>query len=435
MYPAALKIIRTLQDKGYTAYIVGGAVRDSLLGITPHEIDVVTSALPGTVEDIFPRCHKIGASFGIITVTEESHGIEVATFREERDYRDGRHPEEVLYTDDPELDAVRRDFTVNAMFYDPIANKLLDFTGGRADLAAGILRTVGEADTRFREDYLRILRAVRFATRFGFKYASGIKESISKLTDKLSLLSVERIRDEINKMLTGPRPAVALRIMHELGILNVVLPELAELEGVEQPEKFHPEGDVFVHTVLMLEHMALPNLELAWSILLHDVGKPETQTFDEDGIPHFYRHDRASADLSEKILSRLKFPGKIAENITHAVKNHMRYAHVTKMKTAKVKRLMAEPTFPLELELHRVDCISSHARLDNYVFLLDKVKEADNKVEIPQPLITGNDLLKMGFKPGPFLGSVLREIADMQLEGELLNSEEAKEYVKKNFMS
>jgi poly(A) polymerase len=430
IYNNACKIVKTLQDNGYKAYFAGGAVRDMLLNIGSDDIDIATSAKPDEILGLFPKCFEIGAAFGIINVVQEDINFEVATFREERGYMDGRHPDEINYTEDPFLDAKRRDFTINSMFYDPVADRILDFQGGEADLRNGILRTVGKADDRFSEDYLRILRAVRFCTRFGFKLDEKIPVAVRKNLEGLSKISNERIREELNKMLIGPAPSESLKMLLELGILELILPEVAALEGVEQDEEFHPEGDVFVHTCLMLEHMSNPSVELAWSILLHDVGKPETLSIGDDERMHFYKHDKLGAKYAEEILKRFTFSNKEIENIVRSVDTHMRYAHVKEMRESKLKRLIAEPSFRTQLELHRIDCISSHAKMGNYIFLIDRLGEEEHVVELPKPFINGHDLIKMGMKPGKKMGKILNKISDMQLEGEIKSREEALEYVK-----
>lgn len=428
-YCTALRIVKTLQEHGYSAYFAGGAVRDMLLEKTADDIDIATSAKPEEVIRLFPHSYKIGAAFGIINIIENGKSFEVATFRKERNYCDGRHPEEVYFSDNPETDAKRRDFTINGMFFDPVSEKLLDFVDGKKDLASGILRTIGNAEERFSEDYLRILRAVRFCTRFKLQFTEDIPPAIKKTKGNLQLLSAERIRDELNKMFTGPEPDRAIRLLFDLEVLKEILPEVADMHGITQPPEFHPEGDALTHTLLMFTHMTYPSVELAWAILLHDVGKPVTQTIGDDGIEHFYRHDQKSADIAEKILSRLRFPKKTIDAVVHAVRNHMRFAHVHEMRASKWKRIIAEATFPLELELHRIDCISSHRKLNNYILLLDRIYEQENSIQLPKPLITGKDLLELGFKPGPEIGKLLKQVADMQLEEKLKSKEDALDWI------
>jgi len=421
----AVEIVRKLQSKGFVAYFAGGVVRDMLVGKISDDIDIATSAKPEEVFALFPKCYEIGAAFGIINIIVEGMPYEVATFREERGYQDGRHPDEVKYTLNPETDALRRDFTVNGMFYDPVKNEIHDFVGGQQDLARGELRTIGNPVDRFSEDYLRILRAIRFAVRFGLRISDDMPPAMSRYSRELKKLSAERIRDELNKMLTGTEPERAFRLMDEYGILDEVLPEISGLKGVTQHNEYHPEGDVFEHTMLMLSHMAYPEEKLAWAILLHDIGKPSTKSMGQDGIEHFYTHEHKSAEMAEKVLKRLKFPSSDTEDIIKAVRDHMRFAHVREMRPAKWKRLMAESTFPLENELHRIDCVSSHGKTDCFVFLLDKMNEQANEIKLPPPLVTGNDLISLGMKPGPAFKDILGKICDLQLEGKLRTREEA----------
>lgn len=430
LFDGAFNIVKKLQGQGHKAFFVGGCVRDSLLGRDLHDIDIVTSAIPDEVMRIFPHNHPIGEAFGIITVPENGHCYEIATLREERGYADGRHPDDISYTDDPLLDAKRRDFTVNGMFFDPVNDVLLDYFGGREDLDRGILRTIGSAYERFSEDYLRILRAVRFTVKLGFDIDPEIFDAINKLRQNLKSLSMERIREEFNKILTGPNPSRAFRIMFESGILTETVPELAAMYGVPQPKKHHPEGDVFTHTMLMLDHMAIPSVELGWSILLHDIAKPCTLSIDDEGTEHFYGHEHQGAEMALIILEKLKFSRASIDMICSAVKNHMRFAHVHEMKTAKWKRLMADPNFPLELELHRIDCISSHGKIDNYLLSLDRTIGLGNRIELPKPFLAGRDLIAIGIKPGPFMGRILKELLDLQLEGNIQSAEEALEYAR-----
>jgi len=421
----ALSIIRTLQENKYSAYFAGGCVRDMILELPAYDIDIATSALPDEILEIFPKCLKIGEAFGIINVVVDGINYEVATFREEDDYRDGRRPEIIHYTDDPEKDAARRDFTINAMFYEPFTGKILDFFDGQKDLKNSVLQTVGEPMKRFNEDYLRILRAVRFAVRFGLTMSQETADAVRKSVKGLHRLSGERIRDELNKIFIGKRPDEALEMLFSLNLLDEVLPEVSAMYGVKQSEQYHPEGDVFTHTKLMLSHMPFPDVELAWSVLLHDVGKPGVFELDENAVPRFYCHESLSAEIAENILTRLKFSNKQKKNICTAVKNHMKFAHVDKMKKSKLLRLMTEETFSLQLELHRIDCISSHKMLDNYVFLLDKLLELNNTPQLPPPLLNGYDLIKLGFTSGPQLGEILNEIRDLQLEGTITSKEKA----------
>ena len=429
----AVRIVRKLRDAGFDSYLVGGCVRDLVSGKRPKDFDITTSARPEEVMQLFSRSIPVGASFGVVTVVEDGNNFEVATFREERDYMDGRRPEKLRYSKTPQEDVSRRDFTINALLYDVTGGNIIDFTGGLADLRRGVIRTIGDARTRFSEDYLRMLRAVRFAARFGFTLDSEAVEAIRELAGKLTLLSQERIRDELTHMLTGPNPESAFRQLSEYGILRVVLPEIEAMHGVTQPEQFHPEGDVFEHTMLLLRHLAYPSEENGWAALLHDVGKPGCRTVGEDGIPHFYGHDDVGSRLAEQILRRLKMTAALTDHVTAAVRNHMRFASVQKMRPAKWRRLLADPNFPLELELHRLDCSACHGFLDNYLWLLDRMNELhkSDTPALPPPLLTGHDLIGLGIQPGPAMGKLLNRLRDLQLEGEISNRAEALETVKK----
>jgi poly(A) polymerase len=422
-----------LRDAGFKAFFVGGAVRDMLLGHDPKDIDIVTSALPEDVLRLFPGSRPVGAAFGITMVPRSGMNYEVAVFREEREYMDGRHPEKIRYTDDSETDAKRRDFTVNGMFYDPGDGKIFDYNGGINDLKKGVIRTIGDPRRRFEEDALRILRAVRFAVRLNFQIARETDDAMRAMRHNLKKLSAERIKAEIDMMFSSSDPARAVEIMRGTGILDVILPEVVALSGVSQPEKFHPEGDVFEHTLLMLTHTRPPDPEMAWAVLLHDIGKPATMFLDSDGVEHFYGHEVVGAEIAERILKRFKFSLKSSRKIVHAVKNHMRFAHVDKMRKAKWKRLIAEPDFPFELELHRIDCMGCHGKLDNYVFLLDRVRELKEQPELPPPFLNGHDLIRTGMSPGPALGKALRELYDLQLEGRINSKAEAFSMLKKSY--
>lgn len=431
LFAAGTKIVRILAENGFKAFFVGGSVRDMLMGRPVSDIDIASPARPEDVQKLFPRSHMAGASFGVAIVVEDDIPFELATFREERNYMDGRHPEEISYTDDPALDALRRDFTINSMFFDPISGEVYDFTGGLEDISAGILRTVGDPCDRFSEDYLRMLRAVRFCTRFDYEMDPQTADAIRELGKNVLLLANERIKAELDKMLTGPNPALSIKMLHDLGLLRLLLPEVAAMDGITQPEVFHPEGDVLQHTLLMLEHMTMPSSDLAWSVLLHDVGKPPTVSVGFDNVEHFYGHEDTGARMAADILKRLRFPAKSAENIVSAVRNHMRFAQIHLMRTAKRKRIMAEENFPLELELHRIDCISCHGMLDNYVLLLDCIRELEGSPELPPPLLNGNDLIAIGMESGPLIGKILHKISDLQLEGSIGSKEEALDFARK----
>jgi poly(A) polymerase len=424
----AIKIVRRLREAGHVAYFAGGCVRDMVRGVEPHDFDVATSATPEQIQNIFPRTVGVGAAFGVVLVLEGDQQFEVATFRCDEAYLDGRRPSGVHFGT-PEEDAQRRDFTVNGMFFDPLGSKLIDFVGGEPDIERRIVRTIGEARHRFTEDKLRLLRCIRFATSLGYEIEPVTFATVREMASQIGVVSAERIRDELTKIFTRANPGRGLVLLEESGLLREVLPEAAAMKGVEQPAEFHPEGDVFEHTKLMLDAMpAVPSLTLAWAVLLHDVGKPPTFRVAER--IRFDEHDVVGAKMSEEILRRLRFSNEEIERIVLCVAEHMRFRHVQEMRPAKVKRLLARPTFAEELELHRLDCIASHGSIENVEFLLKKAKEMPPEVVKPKPLVDGRDLLAMGFTPGKLVGAVLKEIEELQLEERLESREAALAYAR-----
>ena len=435
MFSAAVEIVRILRDHGKKGFFAGGAARDMLLGRTPHDIDIATSARPEEIQSWFEKTCAIGASFGVVTILRNGFSFETATLREEREYLDGRRPEKVFYTDDEQLDVARRDFTINGILYDPIEENMLDFVGGLEDLRRGMIRTIGNPAQRFSEDYLRILRAARFTTRFGFELDRTTEQAMTEFAPNLKRLSGERIRDELEKMLLGPHPAAAFRLMQRTGILRIVLPEIADLEGVEQPPKHHPEGDVFTHTMLMLEKMCHPTRELAWSVLLHDVGKKAAAAIGKDGIVHFYGHEKTGAEISASVLSRLKCSSALISAVEKCVAGHMRFAFADRMKRSTWLKMIAAPTFPTEMELNRVDCASCHGKMDGYLLMLDRWIALADKPALPPLPINGNDLIRLGFRPGVRLGLLLGELRDLFLEGVLASREELLKYARKQLPS
>jgi len=426
---AADNIIRSLQEQRYTAYRVGGAVRDRLLGLLPDEVDVATDATPKKIQALFPNSYAVGESFGVIVVhTPEQIDVEVATFREEREYADGRHPEHVRFST-PEKDAQRRDFTINAFFYDPVQSQVLDYVEGKKDLDRGIIRAIGNPAARFREDHLRMLRAVRFAAMLKFRLDRQTAEACRKNAEALSDISAERVFAELTRMLNADTAAVAFCLLRRLGMLRQWLPEVEEMAGVPQPPAFHPEGDVWQHTLLMLGKMRSPSAELGWSVLLHDVGKPRTLEYAPDRI-RFPKHAEKSAEIAGAVLRRLRASNKMIQTVRECVRNHMQFLDVPKMKISTLRRLMGRSTFFMELELHRLDCEASHGKLDTYRFLLEKRAEFDKEPVLPEPLIRGNDILALGLKPGPLVGELLRQAREWQLAGTVQTKEEALEKVK-----
>lgn len=425
MLDAAAAVAAALKQAGFESGLVGGCVRDLLLGRAPADCDIVTTAHPEQLAKLFPDCRLVGASFGVSLVRSGGFEFEVAAAREERFYLDGRHPEEIRYTDDLAVDMQRRDFTINALWFDPVEKLVHDTVGGLDDLERGVVRTVGDPQERFGEDFLRMLRAVRFASRLRFSLAPETERAIAALAPKCGCIAGERLRTELTSMLTGPDPARAMRLLLRTGVLAAVLPEAAAMAGVEQPPEFHPEGDVFVHTMLMLEHMAYPDPLLGWSVLLHDVGKPCTRSIDETGRIRFFGHEAEGAEMAAAILDRLRFSAAERESVVQAVRNHMRFASVPEMKAAKQRRLLADPNFPLELELHRLDCIACHGIMDIFVFLLDLLRESPHPATLPEPLVMGRDLVAAGCSPGPRFRTVLDAVYDRQLAGEFGTREEA----------
>ncbi|MFC7336438.1 CCA tRNA nucleotidyltransferase [Haloferula chungangensis] len=428
---SATELARQLREAGHVAYFAGGCVRDQFLGHEPKDFDIATSATPSEVLALFPKANEVGAHFGVIIVRHEGHHTEIATFRTDGSYKDGRRPEAVTFST-PEEDAQRRDFTINGLFQDPDTGEIIDHVGGLADLQAGVLRAIGDPVARFTEDSLRLLRAIRFATRFGFAIEPGTWQAIKDQAHLLARISPERIRDEFSRIITCPNRANGLDQLVDSGLIEQFMPEVLALIGCEQPPEWHPEGDVYVHTRIMLG-MIGPDapLELCLAVLLHDIAKPPTQTFDEEaGRIRFNGHDALGATMSEEILRRLKYPNHVIEEVAFMVSRHMQFMNVQQMRTAKVKRFMSAPTFPLELELHRVDCASSNGFTDNLEFLIERREEFAAEPLIPPPLITGGDLINEGLTPGPRFKVILEAAQTEQLEGRLIDREQALAWLK-----
>ena len=433
MEKTAREIAARLRENDYIAYFAGGCVRDMVRGLTPKDYDIATDARPEAVQKLFPRTYAVGAHFGVIIVLGNGFQFEVATFRSDEGYIDGRHPSAVRFSS-PEEDAKRRDFTINGMFYDPVAEEVIDFVGGRADIAAKLVRAIGDPAERLAEDRLRMLRAVRFATVLDYKIDSGTWKALVANAPSINQISAERIRDELVRVLTSPNRVRGWDLLDSSGLMRVILPEIDAMKGCLQPEQFHPEGDVFQHTRLMLQFLPEKvSVPLVFSVLLHDVAKPRTATVDETGRIRFSGHDRLGAEMTEEIMRRLRFSGAEIEATVEMVRQHMVFKDVPKMRVAKLKRFMARPTFEDELELHRVDCEGSHRMLDNYEFLLRKREEFANEPIIPLPLVRGDDLIALGLRPGPKFGEILEAVETQQLEGSLRTREEALEWVKREY--
>jgi poly(A) polymerase len=440
----ASSIIRTLRGRGFQACLVGGCVRDLLLKREPADYDVATSATPPQVMDIFPETYAVGAQFGVVLVPspEEQRGsgddgtapkcstVEVATFRSDVSYSDGRHPDEVRFSQDPREDVARRDFTINGMMLDPMSGEVLDFVGGQSDLEAGIIRAIGDPERRFGEDKLRMLRAVRFAARFEYAIESDTLIAIQRRAPEVNVVSRERVRDELTKMLTEGHARRAFLLLDETGLLREVLPEISAMKGVEQPPEFHPEGDVFEHTLLLLEN--LPQrcpATLAWGALLHDVGKPATFRVAPDRI-RFDNHVDVGVKIAEEICRRLRFSNSDTAQVLALV---MRFGHVTRMKESTLKKFLRLPRFEEHLALHRADSLASHGNLSTYELIREKLSETPPEKIRPRVLITGDDLIAAGYAPGPRFREILEAVEDAQLEGRLSSREAALKFVEREF--
>jgi poly(A) polymerase len=458
----AISAVRTLREKGHQAYLVGGCVRDLLLKREPADYDVATDAKPDEVMRIFPETYAVGAQFGVVLVPlpeneraaiaepgerdlapsaeeraisghQHKFCIEVATFRCDVGYSDGRHPDEVRFSRDPEEDVQRRDFTINGLLLDPLNDQVLDFVGGQDDLRAGVIRAIGNPESRFTEDKLRMLRAVRFAARFGYKIEPGTFAPIQKLAAQIRQVSRERVRDELSRMLTEGHARRAFELLDETGLLPEVLPEISAMKGVEQPPEFHPEGDVFIHTLMLLENLPHPcPMTLAWGSLLHDVGKPPTFRRAPDRI-RFDEHAKVGTKMAEAICDRLRFSNEDKKQILALVDNHMRFGDVERMKPSTFKKFIRLPSFDEHLELHRLDCEASHRSLRLYDFTRKKRSELPASAIRPEPLVSGDDLIAAGYAPGPLFKQILAAVEDAQLDGTLQSKKQAMKFVREKF--
>ncbi len=426
----ALAIVRRLREAGHEAYFVGGCVRDILRGTEPGDYDIVTSARPEEICSLFSHTVPVGISFGVVLVVEGGYSYEVATFRAESNYEDGRRPSSVEFTSACG-DVRRRDFTVNALLMDPITGNVIDYVGGKRDIEDRVIRTIGNPDERFAEDHLRMLRAIRFAANLGYSIDPDTFLAIKRHTCQIRRISAERIRDELTKLLTRGGARRGMEMMSEAALLAEILPEVDCLRGVEQPPAFHPEGDVWEHSLRMLD--LLPegvenDSRLAWGILLHDVGKARTGSVDDSGI-HFYGHVREGERISEALMRRLRFSRADMETVLALIHCHMLFMNVADMRPNRLKRFLRMPDFQLHLELHRLDCIASHGFLDNHEFCRRKLMEIADSELHPPKLLTGEDLIDMGFSPGPLFREILDAIEDAQLDGAIKTSDEARKLV------
>jgi putative nucleotidyltransferase with HDIG domain len=442
----ATSIVETLRQSGFQAYLVGGCVRDLLLNREQKDYDVATSATPQQVMDIFPETYAVGAQFGVVLVprpekrssnengaSSQSDAIEVATFRSDVGYSDGRHPDEVRFSLDPREDVARRDFTINGMLIDPLSGEVIDYVGGRDDLEAGIIRTIGDPELRFTEDKLRMLRAVRFAARFEYEIEPETFAAIQKSAHEIEVVSRERVRDEFTRMLTESHGRRAFLLLDESGLLSHVLPEISAMKGVAQPPQYHPEGDVFVHTLLLLDNLPHPcPLTLAWGALLHDVGKPATFREASDRI-RFDGHAEVGVKIAEEICVRLRFSNDDTAQILALVENHMRFGHVTRMKESTLKKFLRMTSFDEHLALHRADSLASHRNLSTYDLIREKLDSIPPETMRPSPLVNGDDLIAAGYIPGPKFKEILGTVEDAQLDGRLSSRDAALEFIRTEF--
>jgi len=428
-----------LRGQGHAAFLVGGCVRDLLLDREAADYDVATSATPDDVMRIFPQTYAVGAQFGVVLVpvrvdtpegARDNYAIEVATFRSDSAYSDGRHPDEVRFSQEAQTDVQRRDFTINGLLLDPVNGEVFDYVGGRADLERKIIRTIGNARQRFAEDKLRMLRAVRFAARFGYAIDPATFGAIRDLAAEIHQVSHERIRDELLKMLTEGRARQAFELLDATGLLPEVLPEIARMKGVQQPPQYHPEGDVWVHTLLLLEGLeAGCSKTLALGALLHDVGKPPTFRVAPDRI-RFDQHAEVGTRMAEDICRRFRLSNEETEQVCALVGNHMRFGDVQKMKESTLKRFLRLPRFDEHMALHRLDCMASHRDLSLYEFAEEKLQTMPEEQIRPRPLITGDDLIEAGYSPGPVFKELLLAVEDAQLEGSISTKEQALDLVR-----
>lgn len=435
-YDGAVHIVSKLKEAGHEAYLVGGCVRDILRNVEPLDYDIVTSARPDEVCVLFSHTVPVGVRFGVVLVIERGCRYEVATFRTEGEYEDGRRPTHVAFVGVAE-DVVRRDFTINALLMNPETGKVIDYVDGRKDIEDRIVRTIGDPEKRFSEDYLRMLRAIRFSANLGYSIDTETLDAISRHASAIRRISAERIRDELTKILTHGNPRRGMEILAQTGLLKEILPEADALRGVGQPPQYHPEGDVWEHVLRMLalfsENTKMAgNSRLAWGILMHDIGKASTCSEDASGI-HFYGHVREGEKIAGEIMRRLRFSGEDAETIISLIHCHMLFINIKEMRPHRLKRFLRMPDFALHLELHRLDCLGSHGVLDNYEFCRYKLDEIAEEEFYPPPLLSGRDLIDMGLAPGPLFGEILRAVEDAQLDGHITTYEEARGMVKKRW--
>lgn len=436
LFDIARHLVTQLRDAGHKAFCVGGCTRDMMMDVPPKEYDITTSATPDEVSKIFTHTIPVGVSFGVILVLIGHYRFEVATFRKDESYSDSRHPDAVTYSTEEEEDVLRRDFTINGMLYDPIAEEAIDFVGGAEDIRDAIIRTIGAPYKRFDEDKLRLMRAVRFASRYGFKVEAETYSALIEHASGITLVSAERIRDELLKIISQKNPGAGLELLRVSGLLRHILPEVEVMYGVEQPPEFHPEGDVFTHTCLVLDRIyentgGLASPELAMAGLLHDVGKPPT--FSVSDRIRFNGHDKLGADMSREICRRLKFSNRQIELIYELIRDHLKFKDVFHMKKSTLKRFIGQPDFEEHMILHLADCLASHGSTEAYEFVMNKFDEFKDEEIKPEPLLGGRELIEMGYKPGPIFTEILNFVEEAQLEGEISSTSEALELVSKKY--
>ncbi len=426
---SALHVARALRASGFQAFFAGGCVRDALLGRTPQDYDVATDADPDAVQRLFRRTVAVGARFGVVVVLDGGEPVEVATFREDVGHADGRRPDAVRFTD-AKGDVLRRDFTVNGLLEDPETGEVVDYVGGRADLAARTLRAIGDPARRFEEDRLRMLRAVRFSAELGFAIEPATARAVREAAPAITSVSWERIAEEIGRILTSPHPRKGLETLDDLGLMDPILPEMTKLKGVEQPVQYHPEGDVWIHTLMLFDHLpAAPSRELAWGALLHDIAKPRTFKRAPDRI-RFDGHDVLGARMAEAVCRRFRLSNASTDRIVWLVRTHLYFKDLPQMRPAKVRRFLTEPGFPEALDMHYADCMASHGNLELHAFCKARLAEYAREPARPAPLLTGNDLIALGLAPSPAFKEILESALDEQLEGKIRTREEALAWAK-----
>lgn len=428
----ARAVVERLHAAGYQVLLAGGCVRDALMGMPPRDWDIVTDAAPEQVQTLFERTIPVGVRFGIVVVISHGNPYEVARFRGDDVYVDGRRPARIVDAD-PEQDARRRDFTINGMFMDPLTGRVIDYVGGRQDLRARLIRAIGDPPTRFAEDRLRLLRAVRFASSLGFDIDADTWNALQRQAEGIVQISAERIRDELTRILTSPGSARGMQLLLDSGMLSRILPESVELCGLAQPPEFHPEGDTWTHTLQVLRFLRHPDTLLGWAGLLHDIGKARTRTFDRR--IRFHGHEKVGADMGQTILRRLRLSNDAVASVSWLVKAHMRLREAPRMRPGRLKRLLREPLFDGLLELHRADCLGSHGDLSLYDFCrrhLAALEPADRR---PPRLLTGHDLRRLGFEPGPLFRNIMEALEEEQLEGRVCTARQAEEFVRRRFAS